>query len=175
MRSGQALREALLALLPNTAFDQITVRDICNQAGIHYATFFRHHETKEALLNDIAKEQIRELNNLTLAIREADSYEAGFRALCQFVADHRTLWATLLNGGAASAMREEWLHQSQLVAAQEAQVNSWLPKELGTICAATLIAETLAWWVAQPEGAYSVEAVAQILYRMLVTSVISPD
>ncbi|WP_310532430.1 TetR/AcrR family transcriptional regulator [Novosphingobium sp.] len=175
VRSGQALREALLALLPNTAFDQITVRDICNQAGIHYATFFRHHETKEALLNDIAKEQIRELNNLTLAIREADSYEAGFRALCQFVADHRTLWATLLNGGAASAMREEWLHQSQLVAAQEAQVNSWLPKELGTICAATLIAETLAWWVAQPEGAYSVEAVAQILYRMLVTSVISPD
>lgn len=175
VRSGQALREALLGLLPKQAFDQITVRDICNAAGIHYATFFRHYETKEALLNDIAKEQIRELNNLTLAIREGDNYEAGFRALCQYVADHRTLWAILLNGGAASAMREEWLYRSQLVAAQEPPVNSWLPKELGTICAATLIAETLAWWVAQPEDAYSVEAVAQILYRLLVTSIISPD
>lgn len=175
MRSGQALREALLGLLPTKAFDQITIRDICSAAGIHYATFFRHHETKEALLNDIAKEQIRELNNLTLAIREGDNYEAGFRALCQYVADHRTLWAILLNGGAASAMREEWVHQSQLVAAQEAPVNSWLPKELGTICAATLIAETLAWWVAQPEDAYDVDHVAQILNRLLVTSIIKPD
>lgn len=175
VRSGAALRQALLDLLPEKAFDQITIRDICARAGVHYATFFRHHQTKEALLDDIAKDQIRQLNALTLAIRESASYEAGFRALCQYVADHRALWATLLNGGAGSAMREEWLRQSQQVAAREEPVNSWLPRELGTICAATLIAETLAWWVAQPEDAYGVEDVAAILYRLLVRSVISPD
>lgn len=165
----------MLGLLLQKSFDQITIRDICAAAGIHYATFFRHFETKEALLNDIAKEQIRELNSLTLAIREGDTYEAGFRALCQYVADHRSLWSTLLNGGAAAAMREEWLHRSQIVAEQEAPVNSWLPKDLGTICAATLIAETMAWWVAQPEDAYSVDEVAGILSRMLISSIIHPD
>ena len=175
MRSGQALREALLALLPCKPFDQITIRDICAQAKVHYATFFRHHETKESLLDDIAKDQIRQLNTLTLAIREADDYEAGFHALCQYVADHRALWATLFNGGAGSAMREEWLRQSQAVAAREAPVSSWLPMELGTICAATLIAETLAWGVAQPENAYSARDMARILHRLLVTSVIAPD
>jgi len=38
---------------------------IARDAGIGYATFFRHYPTKEALLNDLAADQIREL--LTLA------------------------------------------------------------------------------------------------------------
>jgi AcrR family transcriptional regulator len=175
LRSGLALRKALLSLLQRKPFDLITVGDICTQAGVHYATFFRHHQTKEALLDHIAKDQIRQLNKLTLAIREADNYEAGFCALCAYVAYHRSLWSTLLNGGAGSAMREEWLRQSNRVAAAEAPINSWLPRELGTICAATLIAETLAWWVRQPEKAYSSEAVARILYRLLSTAILSPD
>jgi AcrR family transcriptional regulator len=175
VRSGQALRESLLVLLPLKPFEQITIRDICAEAGVHYATFFRHHQTKEGLLDDIAKEQIRQLNALSLAIRDTDDYQAGFMALCQYVADHRSLWAILLNGGAGSAMREEWLRQSQQLAAKEPPVNSWLPVELGTICAATLIAETMSWWVAQPDGTHSVDEIARILYRLLVTSVIAPD
>ena len=175
MRSGQSLREALLALLLRKSFDQITIRDICAESGVHYATFFRHHETKESLLDDIAKDQIQQLNALTLAIRDHDKYEAGFRALCTYVAEQRALWSTLLNGGAGAAMREEWVRQSQKVAAGEAPVNSWLPTGLGTICAATLIAETLAWWVGQAEEAYSVDEIASILYRLLTSSIIAPD
>lgn len=167
LRSGQALREALLALLERKPFDQITIRDICAGAGVHYATFFRHHPSKEALLDDIAKDQIQQLNRLTLAIRGGKDYQAGFRALCAYVHDHRALWSTLLNGGAGAAMREEWLRQSRLVAATEGPVDSWMPLDLGAICAATLIAETLAWWLAQPKGRYSVDDVAAILYRSL--------
>lgn len=174
LRSGQALRDALLALLERKPFDQITIRDICAEAGVHYATFFRHHSSKEGLLDDIAKDQIQQLNRLTLAIRGAEDYQAGFRALCAYVEEHRALWSTLLNGGAGAAMREEWLRQSRLVAASEAPVDSWLPKELGTICAATLIAETLAWWVAQPEVLYSVDEVAAILYRSLGHFITAP-
>ncbi len=151
------------------------MRDICAEAGVHYATFFRHHTTKEALLDDIAKDQIQQLNELTLAIRNNASFKAGFEALCAYVGEHRVLWSTLLNGGAGAAMREEWLRQSRKVAAVETPINSWLPTELGTICAAALIAETLAWWVGQPEGAYSVEYIAGVLYRMLATSIIAPD
>ena len=175
VRSGLALREALLSLLERKPFDQITIRDICAEAGVHYATFFRHHQTKEGLLDDIARSQIEQLNQLTLAIREAASFEAGFQALCAYVSEHRVLWSTLLNGGAGAAMREEWLRQSQKVAAVVAPINSWLPPELGTICAATLIAETIAWWLGKPEGEYSVEASSGILHRMLSTSIIAPD
>ena len=175
VRSGLALRKAMLLLLERKPFEQITIRDICAKAGVHYATFFRHHLTKKALLDHIARDQIKQLNKLTLAIREADNYEAGYSALCAYVADHRSLWSTLLNGGAGSAMREEWLRQSKKVAAAEAPINSWLPPDLGTICAATLIAETLAWWVGQPEKAYSSENVARILHRLLSAAILAPD
>lgn len=175
IRSAQSLRDALLALLLRKPFDQITIRDICAEAGVHYATFFRHHQTKEELLNAIAQDQIRQLNLLTLEIGDAIDYDAGFRALCEYVADHRSLWATLLNGGAGATMREEWVRQSQIVAATVPPVTSWLPHELGTICAATLIAETIAWWVGQPEDAYSVNDVAKILHRLLVKALMSPE
>jgi AcrR family transcriptional regulator len=162
-------------LLQQKPFDQITIRDICAESGIHYATFFRHHPTKEALLDAIARDQIAHLIELTLAIRKAENFEAGFQALCAYVDEHRSLWSTLLNGGAGAAMREEWLRQSRKVAATETHLNSWLPRDLGTICSATLIAETLAWWLGQPADAYNVNEVARILYRLLSTSIMAPD
>ena len=175
VRSGLALQEAMLALLERKPFEQITIRDICAEAGVHYATFFRHHQTKEALLDFIARDQIAKLNELTMAIRGSSDYAAGFRAMCEYVGDHRDLWSTLLNGGAGAAMREEWVRQSMRVAANEEPVNSWLPTDLGTICAATLIAETLAWWVSKPDGEIGVEEIARILMRLLASSIISPD
>ncbi len=175
LRSAGALREAMLALLERKAFDQITIRDVCAEAGIHYATFFRHHETKESLLDAIATDQIRRLNELALAVRGSSDYQAGFRALCEYVDDHRSLWATLLNGGAGAAMRAEWVRSSKEVAAGERPLNSWLPPELGSVCAATLIAETLAWWVSQPHGKYGANDVADILIRLLSTSIMAPD
>ncbi|WP_334186138.1 TetR/AcrR family transcriptional regulator [Novosphingobium sp.] len=175
LRSAGALREAMLALLQQKPFDQITVRDICAEAQVHYATFFRHHQTKESLLDTIAKDEIAHLNRLTMSIRDVEDYEAGFQALCAYVEEHRVLWSILLNGGAGSAMREEWLRVSMIVAQSETPLNEWLPRELGTICAATLIAETLAWWVGQPEGTYTVSEMAKILFRLLSTSIMAPD
>ena len=175
VRSSQALRDALLNLLDGRPFDQITVRDICAEAGIHYATFFRHYVSKEALLDAIAAHQIEQLNQLTMAIRKTSDYRAGFHALCSYVEDHRSLWSTLLNGGAGPAMKEEWLRQSKMVAATVPPANTWLPPELGTVCAATLIAESLAWWVAQPPNAYSVDVFSDILFRVVTNSFETQD
>lgn len=175
LRSGLALRDALLALLVRKPFDEITIRDICAEAGVHYATFFRHHQTKEGLLDFIARDQIATLNDMTMSIRNSDDYSAGFRAMCAYVEEHRELWSVLLNGGAGSAMREEWLRQSQLVASRETPSNSWLPSDLGTICAATLIAETLAWWVSKPQGEVTVDQISAILMRLITSAIVAPD
>ncbi len=171
-RSNAALRKALLTLLQDKSFDQISIRDICSLSGVHVATFYRHYSAKEDLLEDIAHEQIAELNRITLAIRGANDYQAGFVALCRYVDDRRELWATLLNGGAGGAMREEWLRQSKLVAASGEATMSWLPMDLGTICAATLIAETLAWWLSPIGSRYRVEQMADILLGLFTRPII---
>lgn len=173
VRSGAALREGLLHLLERKAFDQITVRDICAEAGVHYSTFFRHHAGKEALLDAIAAEQIASSVDLTLPIKDAGDDRGSLQALCHYVAAHWSLWAILLNGGAAATMREEWLRHARVVADTREAANSWLPKELGTICSTSLIVETIAWWLTQPEHAYSAEQVADILHRLIATSTVA--
>ena len=56
VRSRRALSGALLALLEDKPFDQLTIREISAKAGTGYATFFRHFPDKEALLGDVASE-----------------------------------------------------------------------------------------------------------------------
>ena len=167
VRTSAALRDAMLSLLEAKPFEQITVRDICAQAGVHYATFFRHHETKEALLDHLAAKQIEHLVQLTLPIRMSQGEQTANRALCEYVHENRRLWAVLLNGGASAAMREEWLRQSQIVAQTHEPANGWLPMELGVLCSVSLIADTLSWWLAQEPERYSVDQVADILHRLM--------
>lgn len=175
LRSGAALRDAMLRLLDRKPFEQITARDICAEAGVHYATFFRHHSGKEALLDHIAAQQIGTLVDLTLPIHEATRDGSAFRLLCAYVHEHRTLWSILLNGGAGAAMREEWLRRARIVSATHETIASWLPKELGTICSVALIVETVSWWLGQPAEAYSVEEIAAILDRMVTSSTMGPE
>jgi AcrR family transcriptional regulator len=167
VKSGEALRAALLALLERKPLEQITIREITAEAGVHYATFFRHHPTKEALLDDVAADQIDRLVALTMPVLDAVDSHASFLALATYVNDHRDLWTTLLTGGAAGAMRAEWLRVSKEVAVERAPKNGWLPVELAVSCTVSLIVETISWWLAQPRGAYSARRMAQYLERLI--------
>lgn len=175
VRSGAALRDALLRLLARKAFDQITVREICAEAGVHYATFFRHHPGKEALLDHIATEQISTLVDLTMTFHDTSGSDSSVRVLCAYVDEHRALWSTLLNGGAGAAMREEWLRRARIVAAAHEPDSTWLPTELGTICSVALIVETVAWWLEQPAGDYPVDRIAAIMHRLIRSFTHAPD
>ena len=167
IKSGQALRSALLALIERKPLDQITVREIAAEAGVHYATFFRHHPTKEALLDHVAADQIDRLVALTVPVLDRVDSRAATLALCDYVNDHRTLWTALLTGGAAAAMRAELLRISRGLAIDRAPSGHWLPVELAVNCSVTLIFETLAWWLAQPQGATPIAEVARILDQLL--------
>ena len=173
MRSGAALREALLKLLGERPFDAITARDICAAASVHYATFFRHYTGKDALLDDIAAEQIDILVDLTLPIQQVSGHEAAVARLFAYIAEHRALWSALLNGGASAAMRDEWLARAKDVAASHRGVHGWLPQELGISASIAVIFETVTWWLRQPEGACSAAEAAAILSRLLAGVVAS--
>ena len=67
IRTRAALQSALLALIERKPLE-ITIREIAPESGVHYATFFRHHGTKEELLNAIAAEEIQCLVDMTLPV-----------------------------------------------------------------------------------------------------------
>lgn len=148
VRSAGALVNALLKLLESSPFEQITIRDIVAEAGVGYTTFFRHHATKEELLDALAAEQIRNLFNL--ALPSMDDLPAGSTALFSYVNAHRALWSTLLTGGAAGTVREEFQRMAREVAAVWGRPNARLPAEAGALLIVGGTLDLLSWWLRQP-------------------------
>jgi AcrR family transcriptional regulator len=103
-RTQTALRGALLALLEEKPFEQVTVRDITARANVGYATFFRRYPDKETLLHDVAAREISQLLAMTLPILFTVDSRASTQALCAYLWEHRKLWSALLTGGAAAAL-----------------------------------------------------------------------
>lgn len=166
-RSVQALRAALLGLLEDRSLDQIAIRDITEAAGLSYPTFFRRFASKDELLADIAADEVR---NLMARSYEAMGEEFGTHSaelVCRYVHEHRKLWKSLLTGGAAPAMRAEFMRISKEFADSRPRVNPWMPVELGVPFVASGIFELLAWWMRQPED-YPVENVIRLFDALIV-------
>ena len=155
LRSDAALRAALIALIGRQPYDKITVRDIVAEAGVGYATFFRHYPSKDAMLDAIACEEIAEM----LA-----------RRTCLVLADHvgarREVWSALLTGGAATHLREQFerLADEMSIAAFPSE---WLPRELGIRFGVTATIEILGWWL-RDRPDYPLEEVAELLDRLTI-------
>lgn len=172
VQTREALRNALLELLDVKSLEQITIREIAAEAGVGYTTFFRHHPTKEALLNDIAADEIRQLIELSVNVLDTTDIKAATLTLCRYVAEHRELWSTLLTGGAASTLREEFIRLSQEVAAARGEWSDWLPTDVGVILVSSGTIELLAWWLKQADP-IPVEQLATIYERLVVSPVVN--
>lgn len=167
VRTRESLRTALLELLETQPLEQITIRDIAAQAGIGYTTFFRHHPTKESLLDDLAAAQIGALIGLVLPVMDAKNERAASEALFSYVDEHRALWSTLLTGGAAAALREEFLRISRELAVSRRRPGMWIPVEAGTLLVVSGTIELLAWWLRQDDP-LPIKKVAEIHHRIVV-------
>lgn len=174
VRTREALRVAMLELIETKPLDQITIRDIAATAGIGYTTFFRHHPSKESLLDDLAAEEVRHLVSLSLPMMHGRALGEAAITLCRYVDEHRPLWSTLLTGGAAGAVREEFLRVSLEVAESQEWPDSWLPADAGAILVVSGIVELLAWWLRQANP-LPIERIAEILDRIVVSPILTAN
>lgn len=173
LRSREALKSALLALIEERSFEQINIRDITNRAGVSYPVFFRRYETKENLLDDIAAEEVRRLLTLSVPIFNAHQQQESLRALCGYVDEHRLLWKSLLTGGAGPMMRAEFMRIAKEIGSKEPRVNPWLPTELAASFVVSSLFEILAWWLRQPSD-YPVENIVTFIDTLIVRSTARP-
>lgn len=169
-RSRNALRGALLDLIEQKSFDQISIRDITTAAGVSYPVFFRQFATREDLLADVASEEIK-----TLLTPFLDWQESSALTICRSVQAHRTLWTTLLTAGAASIMRSEFIRVAKETAPSlDKRVNPWLPVGLTAGVIVSGMFEVLAWWLTQPKD-YPVEYIARILEVLVFEPAMRPQ
>ena len=167
VRSRRALTGALLALLGEMPFDQVTIREITARAGTGYATFFRHYPDKEALLGDVASQEIASLLAMVMPLLGSGGSGKTTSALCRHVAEHRKLWCALLTGGAAGILRAEFIRQARDLVRGMDQPEGWLPSDLAVVYGTGSTIDLLAWWLAH-DDAYSADQIAAILDRLII-------
>ncbi len=166
-RSLDALRSAFLELIASRPLSEISIKEICDQAGLSYPTFYRRFAGKEELLARIATDEVRLLLQLGLAAAKRGEGGSSAKAMCEYIEAHRSLWRTLLTGGAADAMRQEFMLLSREVAETQPRSNPWLPVDLAVPFVSSGIFEILAWWMKQPDS-YPTSNVIKLIDALVI-------
>lgn len=174
VRTRGTLLDALLRLLEARPFDQVTVREIAKEAGIGYATFFRHYSSKDALLHDLATDEIAALLQQALPVFFSVDTRQSCITLFAYVDARRALWSALLTGGAAATLKHEFIVQAKRIADEASGVNGWLPDELRVVFAVSATVEIISWWLHQGPD-FSIERIAEILDRLVVVPSITAE
>lgn len=172
VRTRNTLLQALLRLLETRPFDQVTIREIAAEAGIGYATFFRHYASKQELLHDLAADEIAGLLARAVPVLYSADSRQSCAALFAHVAEHRALWTALLTGGAAPTLKEEFIAQARRLAEDQRKTGGVVPDDLRILFGVSGTIEILAWWL-QQEPDFPIERMPEILDRLVVAPAIS--
>ncbi|MBA57519.1 MAG: hypothetical protein CMK89_23965 [Pseudomonadales bacterium] len=168
VRTREKIRKVFLNLLETSPLSEITVREICAKASLNEVTFYRHYQTKECLLEEIAADEVRQLVELTLPVFNAEDTAAAAITLCTYVDNHRKLWKTLFVGGAAESVRRTLIDLSRKVSHAYMAEEGWPPKDVAVSIFVASTVELLTWWL-QQEVPTSISEVAQIFEGFIVT------
>lgn len=172
VRTQQSLRTAFLTLIERKSLDDISIRDIVAEAGIGYATYFRHYSSKTALLETIVADEINELIDLALPELRTGETRTSSVVLFEHVDEHRALWSALLTGGAAGTIREEFAKVARERGPARIGREDWLPTELGVLYGVGATVEIISWWLRQ-DPPFPIEQIATIHDRLVLTPTIS--
>ncbi|MGI9057771.1 MAG: TetR/AcrR family transcriptional regulator C-terminal domain-containing protein [Ktedonobacteraceae bacterium] len=100
-RTHKLLWEALMAELSERAFEEITVKEICERAMVHRTTFYKHYEDKYALLEQGMHQMydaLLEEVNMPPSAFSMDDPPPYFIRLFVHVADHQQFYKLMLCG-----------------------------------------------------------------------------
>ncbi|MFC4812640.1 TetR/AcrR family transcriptional regulator [Paenibacillus sp. GCM10023250] len=126
-RSREALRNALLALMKQKSFGSISITEIVETANYNRGTFYAHYESKEALLDDIIAELIRELLRSFRAPYEGvdvfrvSELSANSVMIFDHIYENASLYAVLLKSEVLPKVREAMLLALKGILVEELQ------------------------------------------------------
>ena len=174
-KTREAIFSALIVLLGEKDFGQITVGEIIQRADVGRATFYAHFETKEFLMKALCEELFCHIFDAAndhpcqhRHIFDCDAPDSVFLHLLQHLQKNDNQILELLAG----QNNELFLHYfkinlQKLVVSQlplfETRRNERLPESFWVNHIASTFVETIRWWVAQ-DLVESPETIAEYFY-----------
>lgn len=151
VRTRAALHRALLTLAERMSFADITVTAIAGEAGVGYATFFRHYPDKQSLLAAIAAELVDQLVTEIGVSAAIHPRETGMK-LAQFVEERRGICHALLVGVGDEIRRVIVRRAIESAQAMTPPESHGFPPELIISHTASAALTMLAWWLENPQA-----------------------
>jgi AcrR family transcriptional regulator len=181
-RTQKLLQDALIELLDERHFENITVGELAKRAMINRATFYRHYLDKYDFVEKIFEGAAHALSaaigppSTGLDGIDAEQSPDAWVAFFEHVAAHARLYRALLgkNGSSWFAMRmrdytvsvmdERERLRARLPGVKRGQ--EAMPREVALAFTANLLISTLTWWL-ESESRYSPREVATWFRRFL--------
>src|SRR5829696_3413646 len=102
IRTRQQLREALVALILEHGYDEISIQAITDQAGLRRATFYLHYRDKDELLLSMLRDTLDDLMHQMAALSPKaftpDTQRVEDELVFRHVQEHADLYRAILSG-----------------------------------------------------------------------------
>ena len=90
------LKESMLRLLNEKELDKINVTELCREAGINRATFYRHYEIPRDVLIEIEKDLYYDLRRTVRIPHSQKEIEETIELVCNYLEQHMDLLRTII-------------------------------------------------------------------------------
>lgn len=108
LKSQEAIKNALIELMLEKNFDQITIQDISDRANVGRRTIYHHYMDKYDLLDKLIEEHIHELKKLCEAATDMN-FKEGNLIWFQYFESNYLFFSTMLSSKGAPTFRSRFL------------------------------------------------------------------
>ena len=149
-RTRRALRDALLSLLPESGWDDISVQDLCERADVGRSTFYLHFQNKEELLVGGLSDLRSMLRAQAITVGDARPGVLTFvRGLIDHVDEQRKLFRSIVGRRSGHTVQIRFREMVMRLVAEEIALHAaggW-QRDAGARYVGGALVELLAWWV----------------------------
>jgi AcrR family transcriptional regulator len=169
VRTRRLLRQALLELIAEKPYKEITIRELTDRADIGYATFFRHYDGVDQVMLEILSSIIEELESLAEGAGEG-YFEREGTLIFQNVAQNPSLYRGILDSHVFRHKLRTHV-QGMMVAhlkshAGEVETNL-IPLEVASLHMVSSLLALIEWWL-QRRMELPIERMAAIYERLII-------
>lgn len=108
LKSQEAIKKAIIELMSEKNFDDITIKDISDRANVNRGTIYLHYQDKYDLLDRLIEEQINEMQEICKWACEMDWSDATL-VLFEYFERNYLFFSTMLASKGAPSFRSRFL------------------------------------------------------------------
>ncbi|GAC1554408.1 MAG: TetR/AcrR family transcriptional regulator [Ktedonobacteraceae bacterium] len=167
-RTQQLLAKALIVLTLEKGYEAVTIRDLTERADVGYATFFRHYQSKDALLRDVSDVVLADLKSLLPGSPSVDVEAVGV-PLFHYVQEHANIIHVLLRSRGTSSLVQHIIEiTSQDVLKENKPLEgSIVPVEIGAYHLINSSISLIQWWL-EHDMPYPPERMGAIFHALII-------